>query len=124
MRRAGFTLVEVLIAMAILSIAVTGIAPIFMTHLQINTTSGVRSGAVAAAQQKLDALRLVDPATMPLTGSSAPEDVTVGGRTYQVTTTYCAMGSFCNAESRYIQVEVSYREKTRYTVDTVFTQLR
>ncbi len=124
MKEKGFTLIEVMIAMAILGVGLAAMAPLFLAHLQINNQSELKNGAVLVAQQTLDTLRLQNPITMPNSGSTTPQNVTMGGRTYQVVTTYCALASYCNSGSRHIRVEVQFRGKTLYTVDTVYTQLR
>jgi type IV pilus modification protein PilV len=124
MNHRGFTLIEVMIAMAILGIGLAAMAPLFLYHLQINNRSELQSGAVAVAQQVLDTLRLQNPLTLPSSGSTTPQNIVMGGRTYQATTTFCAITTYCNAGSRHIQVEVKFRGKTLYTTDTVYTQLR
>ena len=56
----GFTLVEALCATAILGIALVGILPTFTTYVDSNTRSEERSGAMAAGQQVLEQVRLLD----------------------------------------------------------------
>lgn len=124
MKEKGFTLIEVIIAMTILGVGLAAMAPLFLAHLQINNRSELRNGAVLVAQQTLDTLRLQNPITMPTSGSTTPQSVTMGGRTYKVITTYCVFTNYCNSGSRHIRVEVQFRGKTLYTVDTVYTQLR
>ena len=56
-RITGLTIIEVLIAVAILGILLGGLIPSFVSNMRINTDSEVRSQAVQAAQTMLDALR-------------------------------------------------------------------
>lgn len=123
MNERGLTLIEALVALAILGIAAVAIMPAFMTQLDSNRRSETRSGAVTASQQVLEGLRLADPASLPTTGAGAPQTVTVGDRTYEVTTFYCLQAALCDARSRHLRVEVSHDGRVVYDVETVFTQL-
>lgn len=120
----GATLVEALVALVILGVALAGILPSFTTQLHSNARCEQRSGAVSAAQQVLDALRLEDPAAMPMIGTSAPQLIMVGELQYEVITRYCADNTYCNTESRHLIVEVQRDGRTIYDVETIYTQLR
>ncbi len=119
----GFTLLESLIAMALLGIALAGLLPSFQAFMDANSFSEERSNAVAAAQSVMEALRQVDPSTLPASGTSAVLAVTVGDHEYEVVTTYCAEASFCSSAARHILLEVSFAGKTIYTVESVFARL-
>jgi type II secretory pathway pseudopilin PulG len=123
-RERGATLVEALVALAILGVALTGILPSFITQLQSNTRSEERTSAVVAAQLVMDFHRLEDPEAMPTTGTSAPQLVTIGGLEYEVTTRYCVEPAFCGDESRHLVVEVHRLGRKIFDVETVYTQLR
>jgi prepilin-type N-terminal cleavage/methylation domain-containing protein len=120
----GFTLTESLVALSILGIALAGILPSFLSHLDANSLTEERSAGVAAAQQVMEGLRHTDPASMPSSGKSAVQLVTVGNREYEVLTHYCVVPKYCDADSRHILIEVGYGGQTIYTLETVFTQLR
>lgn len=125
MNQKGFTLLEVMITMVIFGIVAASMASAFAAQAWFNTRSESRSEAVAAAQQVLDQLRFEDPASLPESGSDDPVDVTVGNHTYQVVVSYCTVPSFCTtANNRHIQVDVSYYDTVRYSVQTVFTRLQ
>jgi type II secretion system protein I len=125
MTQRGFTLLEVLVAMTIFSLAAIGMAQAFTSHLKANTASEVRSQATNAAQQVLDQLRTIDPATLPSSGNSSAQAVTVDRRNYSVVVQYCAETSLCPSSStKHLRARVSYRNSEVYRVDTVFTQLR
>lgn len=120
----GSTLVETVVALFLLGLALTGILPAFSTILQTNTRCENRSNAVAAAQQVLDALRIEDPETLPISGASAPQLLTVGGDEFEVITRFCVVASLCSPTRRQIVVEVQRSGSKVFDVETIFAQLR
>jgi prepilin-type N-terminal cleavage/methylation domain-containing protein len=121
----GATLVESLVALAILGIATAGILPAFTQQLHANHRSEIRSAAIIAAQQSMEALRMLDPETeIASGGSSAPRLVTVGGLEFEVVTHYCERDEFCDTNSRHIRIEVWFQDQVAYDVETVYTQLK
>ncbi|MCB0345327.1 MAG: type II secretion system protein [Bdellovibrionales bacterium] len=121
----GFSLLEVLFALAIFSIVLAGMPNFFITQTKLNMRSQIRTEALAAAKQRMDYLRLQDPSDLPTTGSEGPETVTVNDRDFDVTTFYCEEPTFCTSNNnRHIRIAVSYRDEERYDVETVFTKLR
>lgn len=123
MNERGFSLLEVVAAVGLISIAAIGILPAFMVHLESNTRSEVRAGAVLAVERSMEALRLQDPETLPDSGESAPQLVTIGNREFTVLTRYCVKNEFCDTSSRHIEVEVFHGGRRIYGVETVYTQL-
>jgi len=122
-RQAGFTLLESLVAVAILGIVLSAILPTFLTYLDANTMSEERTGALAAAQETMEQLRQLDPATLPNTGSSPLQVVSVGQRDFEVMTHFCTANQFCGDDRRHLLIEVSYGGRTVYSVESVFTTL-
>lgn len=121
----GFTLLEVMAAMLVFGLVLGGMAPVFGSVLKRNTDMEIRGGSIAAAQQVLDTLRLVDPNLLPSSGSNPAETVTIDGRDFLVTTTFCLEASFCSSiNTRHLSVNVTHRGETTFEVETVFTQLR
>ncbi len=121
----GFSLLEVLFALAIFSIVLAGMPNFFITQTKLNMRSQIRTEALAAAKQRLDFLRLQDPSALPSSGDEGPETIDVNGRDFEVTTYYCEEPSFCSSvNNRHIRVSVVYRDEERYDVETVFTKLR
>ena len=53
----GFTLIETCIALVMLMIIVCGVLPLGVYALKYNSAAGIRAGAVADAQRKLEQLR-------------------------------------------------------------------
>lgn len=122
-RQDGFTLLEATIALAILSVALVAMIPGFQTFLDANSLSEERSNALAAGQRAIETLRGKDPASMPSSGTSAVQAITVGSHEYEILTHYCKEASHCDADSRHIVVEVGFAGKNVYTIETVFTRL-
>jgi type II secretory pathway pseudopilin PulG len=124
MNERGTTLVESLVALLLLGIAVVVIVGGFTAMLDANTLTEERCAAVTAAEQTLEALRRVDPESLPSSGQSQPQQVQIDGKDYEVVTRYCASPGYCKPKSRHIEIEVQYDGKTIHRVETVFTQFK
>lgn len=124
MSERGFTLLEALVALAILGITLAAMVPSFQTFLDANSFTEERSNGVAAAQEIMEALREADPASLPSSGSSPVQAVVVGQHEYEVVVHYCVEAQYCNAATRHLLLEVSFAGDTIYTVESVFTRLR
>lgn len=120
----GFTLLEAILALALVAIVLTGLLPAFFVCLTTNTRNEERTLAAAAAQRTMESLRLLDPTTLPSTGSSSPEFVAVGNREFEVVRRYCVRSEYCGTESRHLVVDVSYGGRRVVSVESVFTRLR
>ncbi|NLF25020.1 MAG: type II secretion system protein [Deltaproteobacteria bacterium] len=124
-RVAGFTLVEVLVALGVLALVTSAVAPSFLRFMHYNTRTEIKTEAIQAAQRVLDELRLSDPRTLPTSGSTPSETVMVGGRSYDVTVSYCENATYCPSENtRHLTVDVVYKGEQVYEVETVYTRLR
>lgn len=121
--QAGFTLIEILVSLAIFCVVSAVMAPSFMYHLKINTQAELKNGAIAVTQQVLDSIRPIDVSTLPTSGSST-QNISAGERTFSLKTIYCNNASWCSMSSRHIKIEVSYKNKKIYETETVFSQLR
>jgi type II secretion system protein I len=123
--QSGFTLLEVLVSLALFAIASATVSSAFSMHLRANDTADKRSGAITAAQHVLDRLRTEDPSDMPDSGSDAPETVTVEEHSFTVTINYCVDSGYCISDNiRMISILVELNGETQYQVDTVYAQLR
>ncbi len=121
----GFTLIEVMIAMIIYLLILASMLPVFVSFTRLNTLTEIRTEAASAGAFVLDQLRLLDPITMPASGSDPAENIVVGTRTYSVVTSYCSDVTYCNTNNnRHILIQASYKGQVFYEVETVFTQLR
>lgn len=121
----GLTLVEVLIALALLGVAAGAMLTAFSGQLRANALSERRAWSISAAEMELEALRMQDPELMPTSGSSTPRLVPVGDLTFEVVTHYCERAELCpTTTSRYVRVEVRSQGSNSYDVEAIFTQLR
>lgn len=119
----GLSILEVVVALAILGVALAFIVPSFVGFLETNTGSEVRSQAVYLAQRELETLRLQDPTLLPTSGSAERLEA-YGGRSFTLRRIYCAQAALCGPGSRHIRVEVVWNGRTVYAVETVYTSLR
>ncbi len=119
----GISLVEVLCAIVVIGVGAMAILPSFVVHRDSTVRNEVRSGAMTAATTALERLRLVDPATLPTTGTSAPQMFQIDGRDFRVVTSYCSQPALCGVGSRQVVVEVLVDGQAIYELETVFTQL-
>lgn len=71
--RAGVTLVETLVAMAVFAVGITTFAPLVVATVRANDAAGVRSRAVGLAQDKVEELRGVAFDDLAA-GSDTPSD--------------------------------------------------
>jgi prepilin-type N-terminal cleavage/methylation domain-containing protein len=120
----GFSLLEVLLAVALVGIVIMGVVPAFITCKDVNARNEVRSGALAAAQRLMEEHRRVDPATLPSSGSSSIQLMSVGKRDYEVVAHYCIASALCDHQSRHITIEAGFGNETLLTIEAVFTKLR
>jgi type II secretory pathway pseudopilin PulG len=123
----GFTIVEALIALIVIGIVLAGFLPSFIGYTAINDRTELRTQAVTAAQQTLEAIRRQPVALLPGSNSTqfegSRQDVTIGGKTFQTQVTYCARGSLCDDLTRHIGIKVYHQDALLYQAETVFTQL-
>ena len=123
MNRQGFSLVEAIIAMAILSVVLAAVAPLFISYSQTNMQSQRRTEAVAVAQMEMDGLRKKPFADWPASGSVHSSPGNQANNIYNIKTSYCtAELPFCDSGARHIRVEVMKDGRTYYQVETVYTQ--
>jgi prepilin-type N-terminal cleavage/methylation domain-containing protein len=120
--RAGFTLVETVVALSLLAVAIAAMLPALVQAMRANTESEIRTGAVAVAQQEVDNLR-AQSGTWPSSGQTRA--IAAGNGTYQSTLSYqqYCEGATCYAGARIVTVEVRHNGKLYYRVQTVFTSL-
>jgi hypothetical protein len=92
--------------------------------MNANSLSEERSNAVAAAQQVMEGLRQQSPSSLPSSGSSSVQSISVGEHDYEVITHYCTNSAYCNTDMRHIVLEVSFGGRQVYIVETVYTRLQ
>jgi type II secretory pathway pseudopilin PulG len=120
----GFSLAEAVCALGLLAIVLLGIVPTIQVLMSTNTISEQRSNAVAAAEEVMESLRQQSPSSLPSSGSSAVQTVTIGSRDYEVVAHYCTRSEYCNDDMRHIVLEVGYAGHNVYIVETVYTRLQ
>lgn len=82
---AGFSLIEVMVAMFIFAIVALALASGLLTTMQVTSDSVARQTASGLAAAQIDQVRTITDLTN-LDSSSAPTDTVIGGRTYHVST--------------------------------------
>ncbi|TVP75469.1 MAG: type II secretion system protein [Gemmatimonadales bacterium] len=119
--RAGFSLVEAIVALAVLAVILGALVPAFAQNLRTNTDSEKRTAAVAIAQQEVDNLR----ASSNWPSSGTTRQVQSGQGTYETVLNYQRYcdGGTCFDGARIVTVEVRFNDRTIYEVETVFTLL-
>ncbi|WP_407543049.1 prepilin-type N-terminal cleavage/methylation domain-containing protein (plasmid) [Deinococcus radiomollis] len=122
-RDAGVTLIEVLISIIIVGIITIAVLSTMSSAFKLNNDAELSTQAAFLAQDKLDALRLLDPATLPTSGQDN-STVTSNNRSYSVTVRYCVTSSYCLNKSRDVTIEISANNKLLFTGETVFTQVK
>ncbi|RMG39431.1 MAG: type II secretion system protein [Candidatus Dadabacteria bacterium] len=119
----GFSLIEVLASLALISIVASGLVPSFALHSHFNNETHTQTLAAAAAQMVMDRLRLENPENLPLSGDST-ETVSAGGKNFTIITSYCLRASYCTSKTRHIALQVTAANKTYFNTETVYTRLR
>ena len=121
----GFTLLEVLAAMTVLSLAAVGMSQGLFVHLKQNGAMEIKTGAIQAAQRKIDELRVLNPAVFPTQGSRGPDLWRMGQHEFEVFTHFCLEPQHCSSPNlRHITVEVAFRGEEVYELQTVLAKLR
>lgn len=120
----GYSLLEVLISVALFSLIFAVMSPAFMSQLKGNRFSQLEMEAIQAANTVIDQKRLIDPATMPSSGSDAAITVAVNNHNYAVTVSYCTNSALCTGNTiRHLEITVALNNEDVFTTETVFTQL-
>jgi type II secretory pathway pseudopilin PulG len=120
----GLSLLEALLALALLGVVLTALLAAFVVMMDTNTRDDERTLALAAAQGILEERRRAEIASLPTSGSSGIALVTVGNREFEVVEHYCTRAEYCGDETRHVLVEVSYGGRPIVDVASVFTELR
>ena len=120
----GYSLLEVLISLAIFSMVFAVMSPAFVSQLKGNRFSQLKMEAIQAANTVIDQKRLIDPALMPASGDEAAITVPVNNKNYSVLVTYCSDSTYCTSNTiRQLRFIVSYNNENVFETETVFTQL-
>jgi prepilin-type N-terminal cleavage/methylation domain-containing protein len=121
----GFTLIEVMVAMLVFGVVMSTMPSVFVAHLRYNQRAEIKTASMHAAQRVLDSYRVVDPSSLPSSGSVTEANIVIGSYTFSPTTSFCSQASYCiTNNNRHIKVDIAYDGENTYTVETVFTKLR
>ncbi len=120
MKQEGLTLIETMMALAILLIILSGILPGFITYARLNTDSELRSDSVAIAQQVMEELRHSEFSQWPESEESW-SPISMGGRDFVVNIHSDWAPDTVGAKE--VRVRISYENRVLYEVKTIFTQL-
>lgn len=129
LNKRGLSIIEAIVALAIIGIILAILIPSFVGNLRINNRTELRGVAIGLAQQRLEELRAQLPVPLPTTESSSSSSVAVQGRTFAVQTTYCPSDvpltspptATCTATRVLVRVQVSYLGSVLYAAETVYT---
>lgn len=136
----GFTLSEAVIGSLIVFSALAGTVPLMIGYQLKTIESEIKSGAIAAASQIMDQLRQCEVSTLPSSGTTtipasntattSPCGTTIpplqymGDKSYSAQISYCQNSSNCDTNTRQIQVQIFYGNKTQFQAETVYTSLQ
>ncbi|MBW4551837.1 MAG: type II secretion system GspH family protein [Aphanocapsa sp. GSE-SYN-MK-11-07L] len=148
----GFTFVESLAALVVVTITLGLMGPLFMNQRQQNVDSDLLTGATSLATRCMEELRQQDPSSIALGESSSPNPAcdlptdafTVDnplGKSFQITTNVrtavvdtsstaangsytCSTVSSATSGARCLDITISFNGRQIYATQTVYTQLR
>ncbi|TDE84806.1 prepilin-type N-terminal cleavage/methylation domain-containing protein [Deinococcus sp. S9] len=123
MNRSGFTLMEVLVSLVIVGIIVTVVLASMTSAFNLNQGAERKTEAAFVAQDKIDSLKRLDPAALPLSGRE-DSPVSVKGRSYLVRVTYCLTPAYCQNNNRDVGIEVRAGDALLFSGETVMTQVQ
>ena len=118
----GFTLIEVIVALAIFGILLASVPMSYIVQMRFNTHAENTFLATSAAETVLDALRMETIKNLPSHGDRQ-ETLTINSKDLEVITEFCKNSKYCDSATRHISIKVLLNEKVLYTVETVYTQL-
>ena len=123
MKSQGLSIVEVLVALAIIGIILTTVFTGLLSNALLNDKTEQKSGGAIAVQRVLDATRVGDPKDLPSSGTSAAQSIVVNNRTYQVYTDYCTVAQYCTASARSLRVRAQFGSVDVASAETVYTSV-
>lgn len=121
----GFSLIEVLISLVLLTVVLSGVIPAFASFSSKNSFSEMRMEAIQAVEMVMDDLRMINPNTLPTSGNDGSQIITVNNHAFNVTTFFCETPAYCSSiNNRHIRVVAERNGLSLYEAQTVYTQLR
>ncbi|KAA0259348.1 type II secretion system protein [Deferribacter autotrophicus] len=105
MKKNGFTLIELIVALTIFLIAFLGLIPLLIKQVDANKMNHLRNVAVNIAQEKIDSLSVIDFNSL----ANSMDNVSVDNNVYQVTTDVIDLNTY----QKQINVTVSWKYKSK-----------
>lgn len=121
----GFTLIEVLVAIAIMGVALSAATSAILTYMRANYSGELIFEGAQAAQSVIDFLRYEEVESLPASGTDPVRTISINNlRDYDVYVTYCADPTYCTSNSvRQLVLRVEHDGTKVYETETIFTQL-
>ena len=108
----GFTLIEVLIAMAIFAIGILAVASLQLSNTKNNTTGNITTQATMLARQKLEELKTVPDVTTLTSGTDPNNPLDADGNTGGIyNRKWNVSNPLGGSTSRQISVTVSWNRR-------------
>lgn len=124
-RTQGITIVEVLVALAILGIALTTLLSAMISNTRLNTQVDQRSEAIRISEDTLEAYRQAGNYGVLATSAPRTSTVTRRNQPYTVVATFCPSDKpvrmICSNTAVYIRVEVNSGSKMLHKAETYYT---
>ena len=123
--QAGLTLIETLIALAIFSIGILGVAQLQIWNIKNNTTGNITTQATMLARTQLEELKNISDVTSLTNGADANNPIDANGNAGGIyTRSWTISNPHGGSMSRQIQVTVSWnrRGQNRSIVLTTITK--
>ena len=103
----GFSLIEVLVALVVLSVGLLSVGGLMMTSIKTNAYGNHFTQATALAQAKMEEFRSI----RPLAGEGSDQVMSVNGVRYARNWSIVS-----NGEMRFITVTVAWVDKTNHSI--------
>lgn len=119
----GFTMVETLVSMAILTIAIMPLLKLGISYRIMVTDMKLKSEAMTAAQRVAEGYRQGVITTLPSSGTQT-QTISLGNRSYVVNTDICTATTYCTTATRDFIFRVSLNGKERYRMQAIFSEIQ
>ena len=114
LRNKGFTLIEIIMAMAIMAVGIIGVVRLLPVGLRASKSSEIMSRAAFLAQEKLEELKLAGFDALTASEPAIPLEGEAGDYTWVAKVSGLTLEGLTNSEDvRRLTSTVSWREKGR-----------
>lgn len=119
----GFTLIETLVTIVVVTIGIMGVLALMSGVFNINQRADTQGQAVQLAQLEFDTLKRTALSKVPATGT-VDRTVNYSGRDFTVRQRYCVTAAYCIGDQRSVQMDILLNNTVMFTGETVLTELR